>query len=181
MAVQEKLYTVGEFLEVAQLPENQNRRLELIEGEICEMPSSSSLNTTIAGLFVHYLNAYVVERGLGYISTSDGGYELSPHEVRIPDAAFIAKERVSELGRAIFQAAPNLAVEVIVPGATARMINDKVRVYLNAGRRWFGSSILMKKLLTYGRLPVMTICWYGRSALMIHSMAARPCPDLRCR
>ena len=135
MEVQEKLYTVEEYWEVTQLPENENRRLELIEGVICEMPPSSQVNTVIAMRIGRFLGNYVDERDLGYVTGADGGFELGPHDVRIPDSAYISKKRVSELSGTTFPVAPDLAVEVISPSETSRGILDKVRAYLKAGTR----------------------------------------------
>lgn len=41
MVFQERLYTNKEFWEISQLPENQNKRLELMDGVIHDMASSS--------------------------------------------------------------------------------------------------------------------------------------------
>ncbi len=41
----EKLYTVEEFLEIAALPENEDKRLEVEDGVIVEMPASKPINT----------------------------------------------------------------------------------------------------------------------------------------
>ncbi|MEJ2148981.1 MAG: Uma2 family endonuclease [Chloroflexota bacterium] len=119
MDVQEKLYTVAEYWEVTQQPENEGKRLELVEGVIIEMPPSSRLNTIIAMRIGHFLSSHVIE----------------PRDVRIPDAAFIAKERVPELAGTTFPAAPDLAVEVVSPSETPRSVLDKARAYLAAGTR----------------------------------------------
>ena len=136
MAIEEKLYTVAEFLKTIQLPENEGKRLELIGGMICEMAPSSKINTIIAARFVRYLGNFVDENNLGYVTGADGGFQLGPHEVRIPDAAFIAKARVSELAGTVFPVAPDLAVEVISPSETSRMIHDKISAYLQAGTQF---------------------------------------------
>lgn len=74
MDVQEKLYTVEEYWEIAQLPENENTRLELVEGLICEMPPSSQVNTVIAAKLVYLLGNYVCEHELGYVTGANGGF-----------------------------------------------------------------------------------------------------------
>ena len=135
MAVQAKLYTAEEFLEIVLLPENEARRLELIDGEICEMPPSSKRNTIIAARFVRWLGNHVDTHNLGYVTGADGGYQIGLHDVLVPDAAFIAKERVSELSGIVFPAAPDLVVEVISPSETTRKVLDKVRAYLQTGTR----------------------------------------------
>ncbi len=133
MTVQEKLYTIQEFLEIAQLPENADKRLELIEGVIRVMPPSSRKNTVVAIRIARFLGNHVDEHDLGYVTGADGGYELGPNTVPIPDVGFISKERAAGLAGVTFPVAPDLAVEVISPSETVRMVLDKVRAYLLAG------------------------------------------------
>lgn len=133
MAVQTKLYTVEEYLALCQRPENAERRLELVEGEIVELASSSKKNTVIAARVVRFLGNFVDERDLGYVTGADGGFQLGPRTVRLPDAAFISKERAGGLEGAMFGAAPDLAVEVISDSETPRDVLDKARAYLDAG------------------------------------------------
>jgi Uma2 family endonuclease len=133
MTIQEKLYTIEEFLEIAQLPENENKRLELIEGVIHVMPSSSRKNTVVAFRMGRFLGNHADERDLGYITGADGGFELGPKTVLIPDVGYIFKERAGGLVGVAFPVAPDLAVEVILPSETARGLLDKVRVCLLAG------------------------------------------------
>ncbi len=135
MVVQEKLYTAAEFWDIARLPENENKRLELIGGVIYEMPPSSRINTILAARLTRLLGNFVEERDLGYVTSSDGGYQLDERTVLIPDVGFIAKARVPDLSGTTFPGAPDLAVEVISPSETARKVLDKVQLYLLAGTR----------------------------------------------
>jgi Uma2 family endonuclease len=135
MAVQEKLITAEEFWEVARLPENTDKRLELVDGAIHEMPPSSKLNTVIAARLVRLLGNYVDERDLGYVTGADGGYQLGPHDVRLPDVGFIAKARAAGLSGTVFPVAPDLAIEVISPSETLRAVLNKTLAYLQAGTR----------------------------------------------
>ncbi len=48
MVIGEKLYTADEFWEIAQLPENEDKRLALLDGVIVEVPPSSQKNTVTA-------------------------------------------------------------------------------------------------------------------------------------
>lgn len=131
MVIRDKLYTAEEFWVIARLPENEGRRLELDEGVIVEMAASSPKNTVIAGRVIHYLNAFVIPRDLGYVTTPDGGFKLAPKKVRQPDAAFISKTRAPELPDE-FEIAPDLAVEVVSPNED---IFKKAGEYLRAGTR----------------------------------------------
>jgi Uma2 family endonuclease len=131
MAVREKTYTAEEFWEIAQQPENELRRLELEEGVIVEMASSSPTNTVIAGLVIMALNNFVVPRRLGFVTAPDGGFKLALKTVRQPDAAFISKDRLAKLPKH-FEVAPDLAVEIVSPNEDAL---KKVNEYLRAGTR----------------------------------------------
>lgn len=134
MATLEKLITADEFWLIAQLPENENKRLELIDGVIYEMAASSPANTVIAARFVRYIGSYVDDNDLGFVTGADGGYELDVHNVPQPDAAFISKVRQPTLPDK-FRIAPDLVVEVISPSERPHKVLDKINRYLRAGTR----------------------------------------------
>ncbi len=131
MALREKLYTAEEFFEIASLPENDNKRLELDDGEIVEMADSSAINTVTAMRIGYFLNDFVIPRNLGYITGADGGFKLGERRVRQPDVGFISKERMPKLPKRI-GIAPDLAVEIVSPDED---IFKKAREYLHAGTR----------------------------------------------
>lgn len=129
MVLQERLYTVEEFWEIAQGAENELRRLELDEGVIVEIPESSPTNPVIAGLVITALNIYIVPRRLGYVTSPDGGFRLGERKVRQPDAAFVSRNRIDHLPKH-FEVAPDLAVEIVSPNED---VLKKVNEYLRAG------------------------------------------------
>lgn len=131
MTLREKLYTAEEFWEIASQPENENRRLELDEGVIIEMAESRPINTITAGRIIHFLNAFVIPRDLGYVTAPDGGFKVGVRKVRQPDAGFISKARLSSIPDR-FRIAPDLAVEVVSKNED---IFQKAREYLHAGTR----------------------------------------------
>lgn len=135
MTVQERLHTIEAFWEIAQRPENENKKLELVKGVIYELAPSSKKNTITAIRFASFLLPFVDEHDLGYVSGADGGLELSDDEVRQPDVAFISKDRAAGLEGTIFPAAPDSAIEVISPSESPRKVLDKVRAYLQAGTK----------------------------------------------
>ncbi len=71
-----KQVSIDEFWAFVNLPENANRRFELIEGEIIEMAPSSKINSFIASLINHFLMSYALANKSGYITTADGGYKI---------------------------------------------------------------------------------------------------------
>jgi Uma2 family endonuclease len=133
MVVQERLITATKFWELTRQTENQDKRLELIDGVIVEMPPSSQKNAVIAGRFIYFLNSFVIPRDLGYVTGPDGGYTISPDNAYQPDAAFISKARHSTLEGVEFPVAPDLAVEVISPSESSNDVLKKVQRCIQAG------------------------------------------------
>jgi Uma2 family endonuclease len=131
MVIRDKLYTAEEFWEIARLPENEGRRLELDEGVIVEMAASSPTNTIIAARMIHYLSAFVIPRNLGFVTAPDGGFKLASRKVRQPDAGYISRARAPRVPHE-FEIAPDLAVEVVSPNED---IFKKAGEYLRAGTR----------------------------------------------
>lgn len=129
MAIQQPLMTADDFFEWVNLPENDNRRFELDDGMMIEMPPSSPLNTVVAQRISYFLSNHVLPRDLGYITGPDVGFQLGAGHVRQPDVAFIAKSRLPELPSR-FEIAPDLAVEVVSPNED---VLKKTREYLSAG------------------------------------------------
>jgi Uma2 family endonuclease len=152
MAVQQQTYTVEEFWEVAQLPENVDKRLELREGAIYEMPSSSPLNAIITHNIARSLGNHVAEYDLGYVTSADGTYKVSPTDAFVPDVAFISKARVPRIPEKNFESAPDLAIEVISPSESARDVHDKVWAYLRGGSRLVWAVYPKQKVVDVYRL-----------------------------
>jgi Uma2 family endonuclease len=148
MAVREKLNTAEEFWEIARLPENEGRRLELEDGVIVDMGSSSPINTVIAGRIGYFLNAWVIPRDLGYVTGPDGGFKLASRSARQPDVAFISKERLPHLPKE-FTIAPDLAVEVVSPNED---VFKKANEYLRAGSRMVWGVYADEKMVYVFRL-----------------------------
>jgi Uma2 family endonuclease len=153
MAVQERLITVDEFWEIAQRPDNRDKRLELIDGRIHEVPPTSSLNSVIAARFGATLSNYVDEHDLGWVSAANGGYNLDEYNARLPRTAYISRERYPKLtdGPA-FPVAPDLAVEVVLPNASPRDVLDKTRAYLQAGTKLVWNVYPLQKVVDVCRL-----------------------------
>jgi Uma2 family endonuclease len=133
MLIQETLYSAEEFFHIAQLPENATRQLELEDGVIVEMPSSSKLNTVTALRIATFINSYVMSHNLGVVSGADGGYRLSPTRVRQPDVGFVSQKHSIDLkDGVVFEIPPDLAVEVVSP---TEDVFKKANEYLAAGTR----------------------------------------------
>lgn len=130
----EKLYTAEEFWEIAALPENEDKILELEDGVIIEVPAPKPLHSFLAARLVRLIGNFVEEHKLGYVLGADGGYTLSPRNVRIPDVSFVSKERYPTLPER-FEDHPDLAVEVVSPSDKPGKLSRKITLYLQTGVR----------------------------------------------
>lgn len=95
MSVPERTYTVAEFDEFVQLPENGDKLFEYIGGEMFEVPSrlyDSSIAARISANIVIFLQKH----DLGYVTGEGAGYMVCG-ERYVPNAAFIRYDKVEDL------------------------------------------------------------------------------------
>ncbi|MHB8625419.1 MAG: Uma2 family endonuclease [Aggregatilineales bacterium] len=132
---QKRQYTSNDLWEWAQLPEYDDRRLELIDGEIIVMSPSSARPSMIGLEIGSFIRQYVREHDLGFVSGADGAYELSPGNTLAPDVGFVSKARLPKMPDRFFQLAPDLAVEVVSPTDSIKKTLRKAAKYLAAGTK----------------------------------------------
>jgi Uma2 family endonuclease len=134
MAVEKLTYTVAQFQEFESLPENADRILELIDGEIVEkMPSFTP--SRIAAQIIFLLKLYLSQNPIGYVTGEAGGYVMSEGNVFNPDVGYISKERLPEAPEREAPVPPDLAVEVKSPSDLKRAMRRKAEKYLASGTR----------------------------------------------
>jgi Uma2 family endonuclease len=116
-----------------------DKRIELVRGEVVEMSPAGFDHGAIALAVGSILREFVRRRALGTVTAAETGFILSrdPDTVRAPDAAFVARERVVRQGRpeGFFEGAPDLAVEVVSPHDRDLEVEEKILDYLRAGTR----------------------------------------------
>lgn len=141
MAIAERPYTANDLLTLAHAPEYDEMRLELSDGELIIMAPASAKHGICAMRLGRYLDVFVEENQLGYVTAAETGYVLHKNPngrdtLRAPDVGFIAAARVGEgLPDGFVPFAPDLAVEVMSPHDTAEEIHKKVREYIRFGTR----------------------------------------------
>ena len=124
-------YTVAEYEALLDDPANQDRRLELVHGEIIEkMPTQ--LHAAIVHLISGFLFVFLREHPIGWALVK-ARYQLpgDNQNARIPDLSFVRKVEGRSLTNA--SAAPymsDLAIEMQSPGQSDRMMLDKAEYYL---------------------------------------------------
>ncbi|HLH24176.1 MAG TPA: Uma2 family endonuclease [Chloroflexota bacterium] len=134
MAVEPRLMTAAEL---ERLPDDGQRH-ELVRGELRTMapPGFEHGGVTLrcgSSLLIH-----VDAHQLGKVVT-DAGFLLAtdPDIVRLPDVAFVTRERADAAGRVrgFWVGAPDLAIEIISPNDLYGEVDEKVADYLEYGTR----------------------------------------------
>jgi Uma2 family endonuclease len=128
--------TADEFWEFANRPENEGKRLELVRGEVVEMPSPGELHGLLCGWIAHLLWVYVLKRRSGGVSSNDTGLlvEEGPDTVRGPDLILFGESRtLDQLSPRYSTRIPQLVVEVLSPNDRGNRHARRVGQYLRRG------------------------------------------------
>jgi Uma2 family endonuclease len=133
MTVQTQIrMSIDEFEKIAALPENADKHLEYIGGEIVEGVSTSNASEIAARIAIK-IGVYIEAHQLGRVTGADGGYRVFGEDY-IPDVAFISSARQPKDPNVAWNPlAPDLAVEVASPTDKPTFIADKAVNYPLAG------------------------------------------------
>jgi len=133
MAIQSRQYTVAEFEQILAEPENSERLLELVNGEIIEkMPTEEHgiIVLNIGGEIRIYLKTNPIGRV---------GVEIrhrnpeDDYNDRLPDISFTADITNPVVTKGVVLRFPDLAVEVKSPDVSYRQMREKAEYYLANG------------------------------------------------
>ena len=139
MVMERQVISADGFLKILDSPEYRDRIIELVDGEIVEMPLPNGEHGEILAILTVNVGHYVLQYGLGRVATGDAGFVLERNPdgrdtVRGVDLAFISKSKApAPLPNTLLEFAPDLAVEVISPSNDAADIRLKIRQLFNAG------------------------------------------------
>ncbi len=127
------------FLKIVGSPEYGDRIVELVAGEIVEMPLPNGEHGEVLAILTIKIGNHVLENDLGRIATGDTGFILERNPggrdtVRGMDLAFVSRSKSpAPLPNSFVEFAPDLAVEVISPSNEAADIRLKIWQLLDAG------------------------------------------------
>jgi Uma2 family endonuclease len=121
------------------LPED--RRAEIIEGELFMTPVPTPYHQRIALEIASALRAHVRSHALGEVFIAPCDVKLSDSDVVQPDILFISKDRLSIIEEKYISAAPDLIVEILSPATAERDQTLKRKLYERSGVRelWIAS------------------------------------------
>lgn len=125
------LMTLQQFFD---LPEDDSGwTYELDRGELIKMPPSAAKHELVKNTIAELLMPFVRSKKLGRILV-ETGFTLDPESWRRPDVSFLRHDRVAKLDPdEPLDGAPDLAIEVVSPSDSKRVLNKKVRHFLDTG------------------------------------------------
>lgn len=113
---------------------------ELVEGRVVALSPTAGWSGFVSMAFYRLLFEFGQARGLGFAFGSDVGFVLFPDRrtLRAPDAAFVNRERLPNMGpdlRTFLPFPPDIAVEVLSPSDRLGDALAKAAMYIQAGVR----------------------------------------------
>jgi len=123
--------------DVVTIRDRERRLFELVDGVLVEKVMGY-WESVLAIELARLLGNFIKRGQRGTLAGEAGMLRLSPGLVRIPDLSFISRSRLARHRRGrerILPLAPDLAIEVLSEGNTAREIARKVVEYFTSGCR----------------------------------------------
>jgi len=122
--------TVDEFFN---LPDIEEQRVELIDGEVVEMPSGGPAHEQVKANLIRILDRRLDRHGAGLVYV-ESAYRLDDRTVLVPDLSVLGSERLKRSIEERFCGAPDLAIEV-ASSETADRLHSKIGLYLKHGSK----------------------------------------------
>jgi Uma2 family endonuclease len=146
-----------------QLPYEKDRKQELIEGELIEVPSPTPEHQLCVITLGGSLDAYFRREQTGVV-LPDSEFALGDYNRLRPDLAILLNERWAKVDRkkSPIRLAPDIAIEVLSPSELANRSLRKVWIYLEAGvKEVWQVSAESQKVLIYKDSKSATILDIG--------------------
>lgn len=116
---------------------DDDKRFELIEGELYMVPAPGFYHQTISMNISHPLKRFVKKNNLGTVLYAPFDVVLSETDVVQPDIIFVSRERMGLMTEKNLRGAPDLAIEILSITTKERDKLVKKRLYMDYGVREF--------------------------------------------
>ena len=126
----EKVLTYEDYLRL-----EDDKRYEVINGRLNEMPAPTPLHQDIVGRIFLLLSAFILRKNVGKVLLSPIDVVFEDRYVLQPDIVFISKERLGIIGEKAIMGPPDLVVEIISPATVRRDTVVKKGIYERFGVR----------------------------------------------
>ncbi len=123
-----KKYTYEDYLKTP-----DDKRYELVEGELVMTPSPKTEHQRIAGKLDFHLRKFAMENKNGEVFFAPYDVYLDEENVLQPDILFVSQERSNIIGENNIQGAPDLVVEILSEATAYRDAVQKKMLYARFG------------------------------------------------
>jgi Uma2 family endonuclease len=130
-----KVYTRDDLRALYEQNAGTDKRFELIDGEIYEVPTGTITHILIIKLLLKLLVNFADDNQLGEVFGDGTEYNMPNGDTVIPDISFVRADRMPALSERFMYIAPDMAVEVISPSNTPVPTRKKINGYLESGTR----------------------------------------------
>ena len=119
--MERQFISADDFLLIVEHPDFEDRIVELVDGEMVDMPLPNPIHAAILGTLSAEITNFVKKRDLGCVLVGDAPFILERNAegkdtLRGLDVAYISAERLpGSLPSSPLHVAPDLAVEIISP------------------------------------------------------------------
>jgi Uma2 family endonuclease len=131
-----KPMTADEFWDFVHRPENRDRSLDLVRGEVVELTRPGKLHGFVCANASNLLHGCAQRRKKGYVCCNNTGIIVAfdPDTVRGPDVLFFEDATSYEqIDKKWGHTPPRLAVEVLSPTNTIGEMNERIQEQLDLG------------------------------------------------
>ncbi|MBM3934169.1 MAG: Uma2 family endonuclease [SAR202 cluster bacterium] len=125
-------FTVQDYMN---LPESEDKRYELIEGELYMVPAPKFAHQIISKKLFRVIDEFVERGKLGVVAYAPVDVVLSVEDVMQPDIIYVSSDRESIITEDNVQGAPDLVIEILSPGTAGRDRTIKRGKYARFGVR----------------------------------------------
>ncbi|MBI5207515.1 MAG: Uma2 family endonuclease [Candidatus Firestonebacteria bacterium] len=111
----------------------EDKRYELIEGELIMTPSPIIYHQRISKKIYYELEKFIREKRIGEIFYAPCDVHLDNGNVFQPDILFVSKNRLNIIGEKNIQGAPDLIIEILSEATAYMDFGKKKRLYARFG------------------------------------------------
>lgn len=128
ISIEKRKFTYEDYLKTP-----EDRRYELVEGELIMTPSPVPYHQWISKNIEYELERFVREGNLGKVFDAPCDVYFDDENLVQPDILFISKERLHIIGEKNIQGAPDLVIEILSETTAYKDLVKKKRLYAKFG------------------------------------------------
>lgn len=112
---------------------SDDKRYEIIDGELFMVPSPNEAHQHILGYIFNCIFNYVRKNKLGYVYCAPFDVLFSEEDIVQPDIIFVSNKNKKIITKNNIQGSPDLLIEILSPGTSRRDLGIKKKLYIKHG------------------------------------------------